>query len=122
MIRRPPRSTLFPYTTLFRSPEAVRQRVLRDTFDRRSLGRLDRRGIRGGRLLREHAARESDHGSCKGERAERANLVWHLIGSSAAKWPTFNHSWSDAIGIYGRSGGAATSAGSRITTQAHSVE
>src|SRR2546430_10553211 len=26
MIRRPPRSTLFPYTTLFRSPDAVRQR------------------------------------------------------------------------------------------------
>src|SRR3712207_7741954 len=25
MIRRPPRSTLFPYTTLFRSPEAVSQ-------------------------------------------------------------------------------------------------
>src|SRR2546430_11099804 len=25
MIRRPPRSTLFPYTTLFRSPEAERQ-------------------------------------------------------------------------------------------------
>src|SRR5256885_9484507 len=24
MIRRPPRSTLFPYTTLFRSPEAVK--------------------------------------------------------------------------------------------------
>src|SRR3712207_8939584 len=24
MIRRPPRSTLFPYTTLFRSPETVR--------------------------------------------------------------------------------------------------
>src|SRR3712207_8584318 len=24
MIRRPPRSTLFPYTTLFRSPEALR--------------------------------------------------------------------------------------------------
>src|SRR5258707_11910867 len=26
MIRRPPRSTLFPYTTLFRSPRAVRQK------------------------------------------------------------------------------------------------
>src|SRR3712207_8617787 len=26
MIRRPPRSTLFPYTTLFRSPTAVRTR------------------------------------------------------------------------------------------------
>src|SRR2546423_11779251 len=29
MIRRPPRSTLFPYTTLFRSPERVCPRVLR---------------------------------------------------------------------------------------------
>src|SRR2546429_1479140 len=27
MIRRPPRSTLFPYTTLFRSSAAVRERV-----------------------------------------------------------------------------------------------
>src|SRR5437870_6679646 len=27
MIRPPPRSTLFPYTTLFRSPEAVPQQV-----------------------------------------------------------------------------------------------
>src|SRR3712207_6896436 len=29
MIRRPPRSTLFPYTTLFRSPELVRKAVAR---------------------------------------------------------------------------------------------
>src|SRR2546426_8319795 len=28
MIRRPPRSTLFPYTTLFRSPEAVQAKLL----------------------------------------------------------------------------------------------
>src|SRR2546422_6291712 len=28
MIRRPPRSTLFPYTTLFRSPEAGHARLL----------------------------------------------------------------------------------------------
>src|SRR3712207_7372196 len=27
MIRRPPRSTLFPYTTLFRSPESFRRRL-----------------------------------------------------------------------------------------------
>src|SRR5258705_8842828 len=27
MIRRPPRSTLFPYTTLFRSPERPRRRL-----------------------------------------------------------------------------------------------
>src|SRR5258705_6074238 len=29
MIRRPPRSTLFPYTTLFRSPPRLRRRRLR---------------------------------------------------------------------------------------------
>src|SRR5256885_10251105 len=29
MIRRPPRSTLFPYTTLFRSPEALGQLLRR---------------------------------------------------------------------------------------------
>src|SRR6266446_10993392 len=29
MIRRPPRSTLFPYTTLFRSPRAVGHRIAR---------------------------------------------------------------------------------------------
>src|SRR5256885_10553789 len=28
MIRRPPRSTLFPYTTLFRSPKSVRSPVI----------------------------------------------------------------------------------------------
>ena len=27
MIRRPPRSTLFPYTTLFRSPQALRKKM-----------------------------------------------------------------------------------------------
>src|SRR3712207_7468534 len=30
MIRRPPRSTLFPYTTLFRSAARARDRALRD--------------------------------------------------------------------------------------------
>src|SRR3989454_7106194 len=32
MIRRPPRSTLFPYTTLFRSPRAVRHVIERLSF------------------------------------------------------------------------------------------
>src|SRR2546422_7707915 len=43
MIRRPPRSTLFPYTTLFRSPGVVR---------RDPRGRPDRPGIGGGGLPR----------------------------------------------------------------------
>src|SRR2546425_11838683 len=33
MIRRPPRSTLFPYTTLFRSDEVVAYEVLEDHAD-----------------------------------------------------------------------------------------
>src|SRR2546430_7480646 len=34
MIRRPPRSTLFPYTTLFRSPDTLVHALL-DRFERR---------------------------------------------------------------------------------------
>src|SRR2546422_4104256 len=44
MIRRPPRSTLFPYTTLFRSRSRVR-RVRRAGGDQRvGCGRVDRPG------------------------------------------------------------------------------
>src|SRR2546427_8030355 len=42
MIRRPPRSTLFPYTTLFRSLADV---LLRDDFDDGFLGALFLRGL-----------------------------------------------------------------------------
>src|SRR2546430_5336581 len=34
MIRRPPRSTLFPYTTLFRSPAAIGTRAHKDLAQR----------------------------------------------------------------------------------------
>src|SRR2546425_10937928 len=56
MIRRPPRSTLFPYTTLFRSHRGLRRRFVpghspegRDHLDRRQqrptpIGELRRRG------------------------------------------------------------------------------
>jgi len=39
MIRRPPRSTLFPYTTLFRSPNCEWTEV--DTFDQPTVDRFD---------------------------------------------------------------------------------
>src|SRR5215475_7000044 len=42
MIRRPPRSTLFPYTTLFRSPRACDRRLRRRSRSCRAVGR--RRG------------------------------------------------------------------------------
>src|SRR3989441_12576634 len=45
MIRRPPRSTLFPYTTLFRSPP--HGRLARRRCGHRDAGRPDDRGTRG---------------------------------------------------------------------------
>src|SRR2546427_8247542 len=43
MIRRPPRSTLFPYTTLFRSPDGALGMGAR-VVDRRRLGERRQRG------------------------------------------------------------------------------
>src|SRR2546427_4553547 len=55
MIRRPPRSTLFPYTTLFRSP---RRRP--DAADRRRLA-LSRGPSRHGRAVRRPARTPPEH-------------------------------------------------------------
>src|SRR5258706_15139218 len=38
MIRRPPRSTLFPYTTLFRSPDGIHPRECGDPLPERGAG------------------------------------------------------------------------------------
>src|SRR5437762_7126695 len=45
MIRRPPRSTLFPYTTLFRSCPRCRGQILA-TWNRGSPGKRDRKSTR----------------------------------------------------------------------------
>src|SRR2546422_2262690 len=44
MIRRPPRSTLFPYTTLFRSQPRPHGRRVRESAMAEAAGRLSRRG------------------------------------------------------------------------------
>src|SRR5256885_13277995 len=41
MIRRPPRSTLFPYTTLFRSPKNLAKSAIEKTFSPEFRNRLD---------------------------------------------------------------------------------
>src|SRR5947207_10567190 len=64
MIRRPPRSTLFPYTTLFRS-RGVRRRS-------RPRGRPDRAGVRS--RVRRHA-----HGSPEIGRGTRLNSSHTVI-------------------------------------------
>src|SRR2546430_9850469 len=56
MIRRPPRSTLFPYTTLFRSPVADGGRRFRARGDARR--RPDGAGLRNTRHARRLAARQ----------------------------------------------------------------
>src|SRR2546422_6762628 len=75
MIRRPPRSTLFPYTTLFRSAARRRQGVLRQPPElRRSAGgRAD--GV--GRLrLAPRGHRSEEHTS---ELQSRLHLVCRLL-------------------------------------------
>src|SRR6266496_118452 len=78
MIRRPPRSTLFPYTTLFRSVSAVR------------LGRSQSHGGHHQRLL---LRRSEEHTS---ELQSRRDLVCRLLlekkknyGSFSLLWPVF---------------------------------
>src|SRR5258707_5039780 len=56
MIRRPPRSTLFPYTTLFRSPARAR----RARSGRRE-GRMEEAAARGQRLDRKSTRLNSSH-------------------------------------------------------------
>src|SRR3712207_7168196 len=71
MIRRPPRSTLFPYTTLFRSEEGLPPR-LRDLSRRIPLrGPGDR-----GDMRRRRAARLEEHTS---ELQSRQYLVCRLL-------------------------------------------
>src|SRR2546430_11803028 len=66
MIRRPPRSTLFPYTTLFRSPCQSQRRRLGFLTERRSPVRPSRHGV----------ARSEEHTS---ELQSQSNLVCRLL-------------------------------------------
>src|SRR3712207_7694878 len=69
MIRRPPRSTLFPYTTLFRSAHVHDSKVFEDLIDsvppvRGKRGRLRRRPEK------LHADKGYDYPRCRGFRSE----------------------------------------------------
>src|SRR3712207_9325287 len=92
MIRRPPRSTLFPYTTLFRS-QARRAHAGRDAAagaGRRSGaggGRRTRDGAHGGVLAQPH--RSEEHTS---ELQSRQYLVCRLLLEKKKKKITISHS------------------------------
>src|SRR2546427_1485061 len=67
MIRRPPRSTLFPYTTLFRSEEALRAR---DNHGREEQPTAPRVGA---------GEREEEIGRAPSELQSQSNLVCRLL-------------------------------------------
>src|SRR2546421_7111522 len=76
MIRRPPRSTLFPYTTLFRSPQLLldQRGVIGDVF-----GEEDAQWVRhqcGGSLSSTQYNRSEEHTS---ELQSRSDLVCRLL-------------------------------------------
>src|SRR3989475_1850168 len=71
MIRRPPRSTLFPYTTLFRST-----RVSRVYHLDRGYERLDAKLAGLGAQVRREAERSEEHTS---ELQSQSNLVCRLL-------------------------------------------
>src|SRR2546430_6149148 len=74
MIRRPPRSTLFPYTTLFRSgPEAARNKLVELFVDRQDRVELDPVGGDPGLSVKR---RSEEHTS---ELQSQSNLVCRLL-------------------------------------------
>src|SRR2546430_6158782 len=85
MIRRPPRSTLFPYTTLFRSSTSGRRRISSASRaasnDESSASRTRREGIFGiieatGAIQRKPPTRSEEHTS---ELQSQSNLVCRLL-------------------------------------------
>src|SRR2546430_13372675 len=74
MIRRPPRSTLFPYTTLFRSLQDIQKLPLID--DPAEERRLARRAQRGDEKAAERLVRSEEHTS---ELQSQSNLVCRLL-------------------------------------------
>src|SRR3712207_8456511 len=66
MIRRPPRSTLFPYTTLFRSPETFAEEADRTAASKA----LEYMGLEAGQPMREVAVDTVFLGSCTNGRIE----------------------------------------------------
>src|SRR5690349_21921152 len=86
MLRRPPRSTLFPYTTLFRSPEQRTERVRQRERDPKGVG-LAARKKRSQRLIANEPEQPRHERSGPDDRSEehtselqsRRDLVCRLL-------------------------------------------
>src|SRR2546422_8108659 len=88
MIRRPPRSTLFPYTTLFRSLRPLPERVAgvrRDEVVEDQQGRVELLGLE---LLDAHAVEIlRGCGRCRSERRRRRRRRRHRRGGAPPRRP-----------------------------------
>src|SRR2546430_8936249 len=93
MIRRPPRSTLFPYTTLFRSS----WEPARDSDDR--LQPLGRRARCRGRGRRRPTHRSEEHTS---ELQSQSNLVCRLLLEKKTNLRVTGCATFDSIGVGNR--------------------
>src|SRR5438105_11523443 len=81
MIRRPPRSTLFPYTTLFRSGQRIQQcvrfeEVIGDRLQRERVPRAEQEELVAALELPRRPARSEEHTS---ELQSRVDLVCRLL-------------------------------------------
>src|SRR3712207_8916172 len=86
MIRRPPRSTLFPYTTLFRSHEQEADEVAAEVEDQRADQRVEveppaRQGQWTGLQQPGHAGEQQEH---QGRAADRQDRKSTRLNSSHA--------------------------------------
>src|SRR2546427_7414716 len=76
MIRRPPRSTLFPYTTLFRSPRRSRSTTTAGSCTTATIRRTSPAPISSWARSRHRGARSEEHTS---ELQSQSNLVCRLL-------------------------------------------
>src|SRR3712207_6856756 len=101
MIRRPPRSTLFPYTTLFRSSECVPTfsgapvelwvKSSRQVDDDAGAAEVDEGDQRGGGV---EAERSEEHTS---ELQSRQYLVCRLLLEKKTTQLKFTRDWTDTV-------------------------
>src|SRR5260370_19595444 len=89
MIRRPPRSTLFPYTTLFRSIGHAQRRCLLPHEVLVAHGRFITRAREAGSGLARSCYRSEEHTS---ELQSHLNLVCRLLLEKKKKQPSYRHS------------------------------
>src|SRR5690349_23954237 len=85
MVQRPPRSTLFPYTTLFRSP--IGRRIAEIASRRRAGGNVTRER----RVIHDVEDRSEEHTS---ELQSRRDLVCRLLLEKKKRSATYTEAWA----------------------------